>query len=154
MFGAMFAPTPERVASELFRVLKPGGLVAIANYSSRGFLGRLAALAATFSPPASVEMPSPFLWADPDEVRRRFRGLASSIDTAPRTLTFEFESFERWLEFWEQTNPPQIAFKTILPPEVYRQLLNEMGRLVKEWNREKEGRVVLDSTYIQVLARK
>jgi hypothetical protein len=31
MFGAMFAPRPEVVASELARVLKPGGLLAMAN---------------------------------------------------------------------------------------------------------------------------
>jgi len=154
VFGAMFAPTPERVALELFRVVMPGGLVAMANYSSQGFLGRLAELAATFSPPAPIEMPSPFLWGDPDEVRRRFQGLASSIDIVPRTLTFEFDSFQEWLEFWEHTNPPQIAFKTILPAEVYQRLVDEMGRLVEESNQGKDGRVVLDSTYIQVLARR
>jgi SAM-dependent methyltransferase len=33
VFGAMFAPRPQLVASELFRVTKPGGLVAMANYS-------------------------------------------------------------------------------------------------------------------------
>lgn len=90
----------------------------------------------------------------PDEVRRRFQGLASSIDIVPRTLTFEFDSFEDWLEFWEQTNPPQIAFKTIFPAEVYRRLVNDMGRLVEELNRGQDGRVVLDSTYIHVVARK
>ena len=31
MFGAMFAPRPERVAAELIRVCKPGGLIAMAN---------------------------------------------------------------------------------------------------------------------------
>src|SRR5262245_28822751 len=31
MYGVMFAPRPERVASELQRVVKPGGLIAMAN---------------------------------------------------------------------------------------------------------------------------
>ena len=39
VFGAMFAPDPERVAAELFRVTKRGGLVAMANYGPKGFLG-------------------------------------------------------------------------------------------------------------------
>src|SRR5687767_1305556 len=32
MYGAMFAPRPEVVAGELFRVTKPGGLMAMANW--------------------------------------------------------------------------------------------------------------------------
>ena len=31
MFGAMFAPRPERAAEELKRVCRPGGLMAMAN---------------------------------------------------------------------------------------------------------------------------
>ena len=38
VFGAMFAPHPDKVARELFRVTKPGGLVAMDNYGSKGFL--------------------------------------------------------------------------------------------------------------------
>jgi ubiquinone/menaquinone biosynthesis C-methylase UbiE len=37
VFGAMFAPRPHLVASQLFRVVKPGGLVAMANYGLAGF---------------------------------------------------------------------------------------------------------------------
>ena len=36
--GAMFTPRPELVASELVRVTKPGGVLAMANYTPRGFL--------------------------------------------------------------------------------------------------------------------
>jgi SAM-dependent methyltransferase len=40
MFGAMFAPRPERVAAELLRVSKPGGLVAMANWTPHGFIAK------------------------------------------------------------------------------------------------------------------
>ena len=39
VFGAMFAPHPDRVASELFRVAKRGGLVAMATTGRRGSSG-------------------------------------------------------------------------------------------------------------------
>ena len=39
MFGAMFAPRPGIVAGELFRVTRPGGLVAMANWTLAGFCG-------------------------------------------------------------------------------------------------------------------
>ncbi len=79
VFGAQFAPRPELVASEMFRVAKPAGLVAMANYSPGGFLGRLSDLMASFSAHPAFELPSPFAWGDEDEARRRFAAQASSI---------------------------------------------------------------------------
>jgi SAM-dependent methyltransferase len=38
MFGAMFAPRPERAAAELLRVCRPGGQIAMANWAPRGFI--------------------------------------------------------------------------------------------------------------------
>src|SRR5215469_9973261 len=40
MFGAMFAPRPEKVAAELLRVCKPGGIIAMANWTPQGFVGK------------------------------------------------------------------------------------------------------------------
>ena len=154
VFGAVFAPRPALVASELFRVVRPGGVVAMANYGKEGFLARLAALAASFAPAPTVEMPSPFLWGDPDEVRRRFRGLASSIEFFPGSLRREDESFTAWLEFWERTNPPQQVFKAMFPPEAYQRLVAGMAGLAAELNQSRDGRLVLESPYLLVLARR
>jgi ubiquinone/menaquinone biosynthesis C-methylase UbiE len=46
MFGAMFAPRPELVASELARVLAPGGLLAMANWIPPASPGRCSESAA------------------------------------------------------------------------------------------------------------
>lgn len=88
VFGAMFAPRPERVAAELFRVIKPAGLVAMANYSKPGFLGSFTDLFLKFSlaPPGGAELPSPFKWGDPTGVRRRFDGKASSLRLETRNV--------------------------------------------------------------------
>src|SRR5277367_7117273 len=40
MFGAMFAPRPEVVASEFKRVCRPGGLIAMANWTPESFVGK------------------------------------------------------------------------------------------------------------------
>ena len=40
MFGAMFAPRPELVAAELKRVCRPGGFIAMANWTPGGFIGQ------------------------------------------------------------------------------------------------------------------
>ena len=38
MFGAMFSQKPDTIVSEIARVLKPGGLLAMANWNDFGFL--------------------------------------------------------------------------------------------------------------------
>src|SRR3954469_16352055 len=38
IFGAMFAPRPDLTASELVRVAKPGGTIAMANWTREGFI--------------------------------------------------------------------------------------------------------------------
>ena len=154
VFGAMFAPQPHLVVSELFRVAKPDGLVAMANYSPGGFLGRLSDLLASFSARPGFELPSPFMWGDEDEVRRRFAGHAASIEVTHRRLAFEFSSIETLLKFWEETNAPQNALKAMLPPEAYGRLVASERALVEELNESNGGAVKVSSPYILVMARK
>lgn len=156
-FGAIFAPRPERVAAQLFRVVRPGGLVAMANYAQRGVLARITELASGLQPPpAGVDLPSPYLWGDPDHVRRRFDGLAQpgSVQVRERTGTFEFSSVEEGVDFWHRTNPPQAAFRSGLADDVYRELMAGLTRLFRELNRADDGRVLLDWDYVEVLARR
>jgi hypothetical protein len=50
MFGAMFAPRPERVASELTRAGRPGGRIAMGNWTPGGFVGKSFVLASRHVP--------------------------------------------------------------------------------------------------------
>jgi ubiquinone/menaquinone biosynthesis C-methylase UbiE len=154
VFGAMFAPRPQLVASELFRVVKPGGLVAMANYSPGGFLGALTEMMASFSARPAIDLPPPFEWGDEEEVRERVGRLAASIEVVHRTLVFESTSVEGLLKFWEETNPPQNAMKAMLPPEAYQKVTTAWMALVEDLNESTDGGVRVSSPYILVLARK
>jgi ubiquinone/menaquinone biosynthesis C-methylase UbiE len=154
VFGAMFAPDPERVASELFRVTKRGGLVAMANYAPKGFLPRFTGLMAERAPAPPPGMHSPFEWGDTDEVHRRFKGLTSSIEIYPQALTFEFDSLDAGWDFWERTNPPMMAMLTMLDAEQTASLREDGRKLFAELNQVSGGGLTLESDYLQVLARK
>ncbi len=154
VFGAMFAPDPERVAAELFRVARRGGLVAMANYGPKGFLGRFTAMLAERGPAPPPGMRSPFDWGVTDEVHRRFKGLTSSIEIYPQALTFEFESIDAGWEFWERANPPLKAILSMLDAEQAASLREEGTKLMTELNQVSGGGLTLESDYLQVLARK
>lgn len=82
MFGAMFAPRPDLVASEMARVLKPGGGLAMANWNPASFIGAMFRLGAKHVPPPPGVVP-PVLWGDEATVRERlatgFRDVTTQI---------------------------------------------------------------------------
>ena len=90
---------------------------------------------------------------DPQELRRRFEGLASSIELETGTVTFAFVSPEEGQAFWERTNPPLMALKSMLSADRYQQVRSEAASLMLKLNQTRDGRLVLDSPYLSVRAR-
>jgi SAM-dependent methyltransferase len=154
VFGAMFAPRPDRVASELFRVCRPGGLVAMANYGPDGFLGSLAQLLTSFSAPSPLNLPSPFDWGTRAEVERRFAGLAARLVFEPDIVVMRFASVADGLAFWERTNGPQIALRTLLTADRYAEFRSQVERLMSAMNQSSTGALELSSECLRVLARR
>src|SRR5947209_7180634 len=70
MFGAMFAPRPELVGEEVARVLRPGGLLAMANWDPASFTAQMFKVTARHAP-MPPGLPPPILWGDEHEVRQR-----------------------------------------------------------------------------------
>ncbi|MGA9882178.1 MAG: class I SAM-dependent methyltransferase [Candidatus Acidiferrales bacterium] len=88
MFGAMFAPRPERVASEFLRVCKRGGLIAMANWTPTSLQADTFKLNAKYAPPPPG-VPPPVLWGDENVVRERF-GSRAKIELSKREVVFDF----------------------------------------------------------------
>lgn len=91
MFGAMFAPRPEIVASELARVLKPGGLLAMANWNPASFTGQMFKVGSRHAPPPPGIAP-PVLWGDETTVRQRLAPNFARIQTQLINLEFDFDT--------------------------------------------------------------
>jgi len=89
MFGVMFAARPDKVVAELARVTRPGGRVVLANWTRRGFIGRMLAMHGAAVPPPA-EIPSPLLWADEGVLRERFDARTWELTSTTRTLTFRY----------------------------------------------------------------
>jgi SAM-dependent methyltransferase len=88
LIGAMFAPRPDRVAAELTRVCRPGGRIAMANWTPGGFVGQMFKAISRYIAPAG--MPAPVLWGDESIVRERFRDGIADLKFAPRIYHFNY----------------------------------------------------------------
>lgn len=88
MFGAMFAPRPELVASECARVLKPGGLLAMGNWGPGAFVARMFKISSGHVPPPPGVLP-PILWGDDATVRQRLSPHFTNIEVKPTPLEFD-----------------------------------------------------------------
>lgn len=154
MFGSMFAPRPDVVAAEMFRVTKPQGAVAMANWTPDGFVGRLLALATSYAPQPSGDVPSPLEWGDPDVVQARLGPHADTVGIGRRSARFEFESKEQGLEWGEANLGPLVALRSMLPPESYQELVGRIVSLTEAFDQGPGDRVVIDSEFLAVVARK
>ena len=88
MFGAMFAPRPELVAAELARVLRSGGLLAMANWNPDSFSGQMFRVSARHVPPPQGIAP-PVLWGDEVTVRERLGSSFRDIETKLIPVDFD-----------------------------------------------------------------
>jgi SAM-dependent methyltransferase len=153
VFGAMIAPRPDLVTSEMFRVVKPGGVVGMANWTPASFMRKLSDVSSKYLPPRPEELPDTFAWGIEETVRSRFEGLASSIQLDRRLLTWEHDSWEDWRATSESFGGTVLA-KRMLPPDVYNRMAQEMEGLFREHNEATEGRVVIAGEYLLVVAQK
>jgi ubiquinone/menaquinone biosynthesis C-methylase UbiE len=154
VFGAQFAPRPERVAAELFRVVRPGGTVGMANWPERGFQAGVFEIMRRYRPPDPDGIPPSGLWGDEQAVRERFDELAESVAVEPRILPWRFDSFEEMGTVFQRGAPRAADLANTLPPERLQQMAADFGELIARHNQADDGRVVVDAEYAQVVARK
>jgi ubiquinone/menaquinone biosynthesis C-methylase UbiE len=153
MFGAMFAPRPEVAASELVRVCRPGGRIAMANWTPTGFAGQMFKLGGKYVPPPP--MPPPVLWGVPEEVKARFGDSVSDLRMTPQLADMRFdrspaETVELFKEYF---GPTVMAFKA-LDPSRHQELTDDLLSHWHENNIASDGKTHVKSEYLEVVAVK
>jgi len=154
MFGVMFAPRPEMVAAELTRVCRPGGYIALANWTPSGFIGQMFKTISTHVPPPP-NMPSPIKWGDEATVRERLRAGVSDLRVTRRLISFTFPfAVPEHIEFWRvYYGPTNKAFDSLSAnPDKQAALRRDLERLWSEHNRATDGTTHIESEYLEVVA--
>lgn len=151
MFAAMFAPRPRVAAAEMMRVCRPGGVIAMANWTPDSFIAERHEITGRYSPPpAGLESPS--LWGVEAVVRERF-GEGVIISATARTAVFDvpMSPEETNQHFSRHSGSTQMLIQK-LDAERRSALLGEMLAHWKSRNRGDATRTIVHSKYLEVHA--
>ena len=152
MFGAMFAPRPELVSSELVRVCEQGGLIAMANWTPAGHIGQMFKITGKHVPPPPT-MPSPIKWGDEETVRERLTNGITDLKLTSRMCAFKFPFPPAdVVEFFRMYyGPTQRAFGA-LDENAQSALRKDLEQLWSDNNQATDGTTHVDAEYLEVLA--
>ncbi len=151
LIGAMFAPRPERVAAELTRVCRPGGIIAMTNWTGPGFVGQMFKTIARHIAPSG--MPPPVLWGDEPTVRERLQRRVESLECSCHLyeLSYPFSPADV-VEFFRANYGPMTRAFASIEEEAQQQLRGELTDLWSRHNRATDGTTRVDAEYLQVVA--
>ncbi|HEY6345087.1 MAG TPA: class I SAM-dependent methyltransferase [Bryobacteraceae bacterium] len=154
-FGAIFAPDPEKTAHQMARVCRPGGKVAMANWTPEGMLGTLFRILANYSPDGGewdAQWESSVSWGDEAILRGRLQPYVTDLRVERKTMRFRSSSPAHWVEFMKtQFGPAILAFEHSSPGKK-EALEREMLDLMHRFNRSPNGTALGESEYIEVVA--
>ena len=152
-FGVMFTPDHRRAAIEMLRVLRPGGRIALANWTPGGFIGRLfKVIGAHVSPPAGVQPPS--LWGTEPHIVELFGAQAAQIRCERRLFNFRYRSAAHWMQvFRDLYGPTHRAFATLDTAGALA-LEQAITALLDELNVAGPDSLVVPSEYLEVVITK
>ncbi len=154
MFGAMFAPRPDRVAAEFLRVCKPGGIIAMANWTPQGFVSKTTQLTAKFVPPPPG-VPPPNLWGDEATVGLRLGPGCAELNCTRRKVQMAYPfSPKDTVDFFRRYFGPTKTSFARLDDAGQLRLAEELEALWAEHNTATDGTTKVEGEYLEVRARR
>ena len=152
LIGAMFAPRPDLVATELKRVCRPGGKIIMGNWTPTGFVGQMFKIHGKYVPPPAT-MAAPVKWGDEETVRERLSDGTSHLKLSRRLYPFRYPfPPSEVVEFFRTYYGPSHKAFAALDAEKQSALRRELEQLWSEHNTATDGTTFIDSEYLEVIA--
>jgi SAM-dependent methyltransferase len=149
-FGVMFTPDHRRAASEMLRVVRPGGRIALANWTPGGFIGRLfKVIGAHVPPPAGVQSPS--LWGTEPHIVELFGVKATQIRCERRLFIFRYRSAAHWVQVFRDLYGPMHKAFGALDNDGAQSLERAIMALLDELNVGGPDSLVVPGEYLEIV---
>jgi SAM-dependent methyltransferase len=151
MFGAMFAPRPDKTSAELIRVCRPGGRIVMANWTPSGFIGQMFKTTGKHITPPSI--PSPLLWGDEETANKRFSEGISEVKMVRTPIPFVLPfPPDEVVDFFREFYGPTKSSFAALDADGQEALKKDLTDLWRSHNRATDGTTKVDSEYLEVTA--
>jgi SAM-dependent methyltransferase len=150
-FGVMFSAKPDRAARELLRVCRPGGRIALANWTPEGFIGKLLQLVSRFVPPPAGA-PSPLRWGSRAGLAELF-GERADIAIQRRNFAFRYRSEDHFIDVFRTYYGPTHKAFAALPEPAQRELSEQLGALLRSQRGQATAGLVVPAEYLEVIVR-
>lgn len=151
VFGVMFAPDQTRAASELLRVCRPGGTIALASWMPEAFGADFFGAHGKHAPPPEGA-PSPLRWGTEE-------GLDALIGPGVRSLASDrcaclayYRSVEHAVELFETRFGPTIRAMEVVGETGAEALRRDLAAVFERYNQAGDGTAVVKTEYLRTLA--
>lgn len=149
-FGVMFAPDQAKAASEILRVVRPGGRIGLANWTPTSFSGKRREILGKYLPqPAGAQ--SADRWGTRERLDELFAASAASIQVLTKHFVFRYRSPAHWLEVFRTSYGPMITAFAALNVPSQAALANDLIELASSMNQSGDETLVLPAEYLEVV---
>ncbi|MEJ7768041.1 MAG: class I SAM-dependent methyltransferase [Chitinophagaceae bacterium] len=159
IFGAMFAPKPYDVASEMVRVTRQGGRIVMGNWipGDPTLVAQILKISSAYTPPPPEGFVSPMLWGVDNHVVERFENagvMKENISLTRDTFTFDapYLPSEFVNMFRNYYGPTMNAFEAAEKNGKAFDLEQELVALFESQNRSTDKNTTsIPATYLRVM---
>ena len=151
--GVMFAPNHRQAAAELLRVCRPGGTIALLNWTPEGFVGELIGIMRDYQPPQAAAPGAP-LWGREDYVAGLFEsGALEDWQSRKQMVTVDrFANPEHFRDFFKANFGPVVGVYRGIGEDLERTaaLDRELSSLAERHARGTADGIEMDWEYLLV----
>ena len=112
--GAIFAPNHQAVAGELVRVCRPGGRIAMVNFTPDGLAADFFGVLTPYMPPPPPDALPPLFWGSEEHVRELFGDRVGSLELTRRSYVERAASPHAYVDLFNETFGPVVAIRASL----------------------------------------
>lgn len=152
-FGMMFAPDHRASASELVRVVRPGGRIGLANWTPEGFIGEVFRTVGRYVPPPQG-LASPALWGTEPHVVELFGQHARQIRCERRMFNFRYRSSAHWVQVFRDYYGPTHKALLALDAQGQAGLTADLTALLERFNVAGSRALVVPAEYLEIVITK
>ncbi len=152
VYGVQFAPDQRRTASEMLRVCRPGGTIALATPIAEGWSGDFFALNTRYAPPPPG-LASPLRWGTDAGLDDLLGAGTSSIESEERISLQYYRSVDHAVEVFLTCFGPAVRTHGRLDASGRADLARDLRDVFERHNRATDGTAVVENRYRLTVAR-